>query len=142
MGRPSHSWPPSTWNTGPRISAARSGGQSQNGGSEALAGRPTRTAATRARPSPVRTAFVKCVVPMTTRETPDAADRSPSTPERAAATPEVTSSVVGTLIRSSTSPPRISTASVWVPPTSTPTRCSAFDAMTGRFPSQPAPGRG
>ena len=33
-GRPSYSWPPSTIQTPPRTSAARSSGQSQNGGSE------------------------------------------------------------------------------------------------------------
>ena len=49
MGRPSYSWPPSSMTTSPRTIAARSSGQSTNGGSEALAGSPIRTAATRAR---------------------------------------------------------------------------------------------
>ena len=108
--------------TGPRTMPASRSGQSQNGGSDALAGSPTRSAATRASPFPVSTAFVKCVVPMTTRETPETVCPSPSTPCSAATTPEVTSSVVRALISARTSPPRISTASVWVPPTSTPTR--------------------
>ena len=122
MGRPSHSWPPSTMKTGPRTIPASRSGQSQNGGREALAGRPTRTAATRARPDPVSTAFVKWVVPITTRETRPVSAPSPSTPRSAVNTPEVTSSVVRALISARTFPPRISTASVWVPPTSTPTR--------------------
>ena len=79
MGRPSHSWPPATMKTGPRTMPASRSGQSQNGGSDALAGSPTRSAATRASPIPVSTAFVKCVVPMTTRDTPEAARASPST---------------------------------------------------------------
>ena len=45
-GRPSYSWPPSTIHTPPRTSVARSSGQSQNGGSEAEAGMPSRSAAT------------------------------------------------------------------------------------------------
>ena len=44
--RPSYSWPPSTIQTPPRTSAARSSGQSQNGGSEAEAGMPSLSAAT------------------------------------------------------------------------------------------------
>ena len=52
--------------TSPRTSSARSAGQSQNGGSEALAGNPIRTAATRARSRRCTTALTKWVVPITT----------------------------------------------------------------------------
>ena len=45
-GRPSYSWPPSSIHTSPRTSRPRSSGQSQKGGSEALAGMPIRSAAT------------------------------------------------------------------------------------------------
>ncbi len=45
-GRPSYSCPPSTIQTPPRTRLARSSGQSQNGGSEAEAGMPSRKAPT------------------------------------------------------------------------------------------------
>ena len=102
MGRPSHSWPPATMKTGPRTLPASRSGQSQNGGREALAGSPTRTAATRARPVPVSTAFVKCVVPITTRDTSETAVSPPVTPRSAVTTPDVTSSVVRALTSRST----------------------------------------
>ncbi len=53
-------------NTSPRTSAARSSGQSQNGGNEARAGMPIRTAATRASWRRCTTALMKCVVPIIT----------------------------------------------------------------------------
>ena len=64
--RPSYSWPPSTIQTPPRTSAARSSGQSQNGGSEAEAGMPSRSAATLVRLRRCTTALMKCVVPIIT----------------------------------------------------------------------------
>ncbi len=66
IGRPSYSWPPSSMTTSPRTRAARSSGQSTKGGSEALAGRPIRIAATRVRSRRCTTALVKCVVPIMT----------------------------------------------------------------------------
>ena len=84
----------------------------------ALAGSPTRTAATRARPDPVSTAFVKCVVPITTRNV------RPSTEHASERSQHAGGHVFrGPGLDLGEHPaPRISTASVWVPPTSTPTR--------------------
>src|SRR3989304_5135329 len=68
-GRPSYSWPPSSMKTSPRTIAPRSAGQSTNGSSEALAGRPIRIAATGVRSRRWTTAFVKWVVPIITAST-------------------------------------------------------------------------
>ncbi len=64
--RPSYSWPPSSMKTEPRTKPAKSSGQSQNGGSDALAGRPMRIAATGDKCRRCTTALTKCVVPITT----------------------------------------------------------------------------
>src|SRR6266705_1181974 len=53
----------------PRTRSARSCGQSQNGGSEALAGMPIRIAATFIKCRRWTTALMKCVVPITTAST-------------------------------------------------------------------------
>ncbi len=52
--------------TAPVASAARSAGQSQNGGSDVVAGAPMRSAATFVRSRRCTTALVKCVVPIST----------------------------------------------------------------------------
>src|SRR5689334_17660852 len=130
IGRPSYSCPPSSMNTAPRTCSARSGGQSQNGGSEALAGNPIRTAATRARSRRCTTALMKWVVPMTT---PSILLRAISGPRvsspSAVTTPVVTSDVVGVLTACATFPFSSITASVLVPPTSIPIRRIALWAL-------------
>src|SRR5438067_1964011 len=138
--RPSYSWPPSSMTTSPRTSCARSSGQSQNGGNDALAGKPMRIAATRDKLRRCTTALTKCVVPMTTpsigpRATPAWRDNFAS----AATMPPVTSSVVGVLTACTTRPSSSNTASVFVPPTSIPIRriihtASACHSGIGRRP--------
>ena len=109
--------------TAPRTRSARSAGQSQNGGSEALAGSPMRTAATRASPRRWTTALTKCVVPITTPSIALLAIWGCPTSELSAVTmPPVTSGVVGVLTAWATRPSSSSTASVLVPPTSIPIR--------------------
>src|SRR5579871_5172348 len=94
---------------------ARSGGQSQNGGSEAAAGRPMRIAATRPKPRRCTTALTKWVVPITTASrSPRATSGCSPSLASAAMIPPVTSAVVGVLTAC--------TASLLVPPTSTPIR--------------------
>jgi hypothetical protein len=108
-------------NTSPRTRPARSSGQSQKGGNEALAGSPIRTAATRERSRRWTTALTKCVVPITT---PSIVRRATSgwsaRPASAVRMPVVTSGVVVVLIAYTTSSSSSSTASVLVPPTSMP----------------------
>src|SRR6266403_654334 len=138
IGRPSYSWPPSSRTTSPRTSSARSSGQSTNGGSDALAGRPMRTAATRVRPRRWTTALVKWVVPIMTALIVVAGSASParsvgglsemrlgsvaSSSASARVTPPVTSAVVGVFTAATTRSPSRRTASVLVPPTSMPIR--------------------
>src|ERR1700731_2601894 len=109
--------------TSPRTRSARSAGQSQNGGSEALAGNPIRTAATRARSRRCTTALTKWVVPITT---PSILLRAMSgrggSSASAVTMPVVTSDVVGVLTARATPPSSSMTASVLVPPTSMPIR--------------------
>ena len=127
IGRPSYSWPPSSMTTSPRTRAARSSGQSTKGGSEALAGRPIRMAATRVRSRRWTTALVKCVVPIMTASIGPAGTSPASSSRSAVVMPPVTSAVVGVLTAWTTAAPSSSTASVLVPPTSMPmTRRSAF----------------
>src|SRR5438094_130012 len=138
IGRPSYSWPPSSMTTSPRTSSARSSGQSTNGGSDALAGRPMRTAATRVRPRRWTTALVKWVVPIMTALIVVAGSASParsvgglsemrlgsvaSSSASARVTPPVRSAVVGVFTAATTRSPSRRTASVLVPPTSMPIR--------------------
>ena len=122
IGRPSYSWPPSSMTTSPRTRAARSSGQSTKGGSEALAGRPMRTAATRVRSRRWTTALVKWVVPIITASIGPPSSAAASRSRRAAVIPLVTSAVVGVLTAWTTRVPSRSTASVLVPPTSMPMR--------------------
>src|SRR6266404_1222401 len=138
IGRPSYSWPPSSMTTSPRTSSARSSGQSTNGGRDALAGRPMRTAATRVRPRRWTTALVKWVVPIMTALIVVAGSASParsvgallemrqgsvaSSSASARVTPPVTSAVVGVFTAATTRSPSRRTASVFVPPTSIPIR--------------------
>ena len=127
-GRPSYSWPPSTIHTPPRTSAARSSGQSQNGGSEAEAGMPSLSAATLVRERRCTTALMKCVVPIITPSSffsaPPASFRTPVADRLFSELrmPVVTSSLVGALTAPETLPSSIRTASVLVPPTSMPMR--------------------
>src|SRR6266542_850197 len=106
----------------PRTPSARSCGQSQNGGSEALAGMPIRTAATFIKFRRWTTALMKCVVPITTASTGPRAAASARNAFRASRMPDVTSFVVGRLTANTTLSPSSSTASVLVPPTSIPMR--------------------
>ncbi|MHC2155865.1 hypothetical protein ACVIW3_006794 [Bradyrhizobium diazoefficiens] len=101
---------------------ARSVGQSQNGGSEALAGMPMRIAPIFCTWRRCTTALMKCVVPITTASTFTAAAGSARSALRASRMPEVTSAVVGRLTKWTTFSSTISTASVLVPPTSMPIR--------------------
>ena len=120
-GRPSYSCPPSIMKTRPRAIAARSSGQSTNGGSEALAGNPMRTAATGLSPRRCTTALVKCVVPIITASIlPGPATRPASRSRSACKMPPVTSSVVGVFTPATTRSSSTRTASVFVPPTSMP----------------------
>src|SRR3989441_7319870 len=122
IGRPSYSCPPSSMTTSPRTSAARSSGQSTKGGSDALAGRPIRTAATRVRSRRWTTAFVKCVVPIMTASIGPLVPTAARSSRSAVVIPPVTSAVVGVLTAWTTASPSSRTASVLVPPTSMPTR--------------------
>src|SRR3981189_15214 len=106
----------------PRTPAARSCGQSQNGGREALAGMPIRIAATFIKCRRWTTALMKCVVPITTASTGTRAAGAARHAFRASRMPEVTSTVVGRLTVKTTLSPSSSTASVLVPPTSIPMR--------------------
>src|SRR6185436_8906081 len=106
----------------PRTRSARSCGQSQKGGSEALAGMPIRIAATFIKFRRWTTALMKCVVPITTASTGPRAAGSARNAFRASRMPDVTSSVVGRLTAKTTLSPSSSTASVLVPPTSIPMR--------------------
>src|SRR5258708_3702593 len=106
----------------PRTPSARSCGQSQNGGSEALAGMPIRIAATFIKFRRWTTALMKCVVPITTASTGPRAAGSARNAFRASRMPDVTSFVVGRLTAKTTLSPSSSTASVLVPPTSIPMR--------------------
>src|SRR5271168_3483275 len=109
--------------TSPRTRSARSAGQSQNGGSEALAGSPMRTAATRARSRRCTTALTKWVVPITTPSIlPRAISGRRVSSASAVTMPVVTSDVVGVLTACATLPSSSTTASVLVPPTSMPIR--------------------
>ena len=109
--------------TSPLTHSARSAGQSQNGAKEALAGKPMRTAATRAKSRRWRTALTKCVVPITT---PSIASSKTSgwrvSSMSAVRMPAVMSNVVGVLTEWMTLPLSSNTASVLVPPTSIPIR--------------------
>src|SRR3981189_3439214 len=106
----------------PRTPAARSCGQSQNGGREALAGMPIRMAATFIKCRRWTTALTKCVVPITTASTGTRAAGSARNAFKASRMPDVTSIVVGRLTVKTTLSPSSSTASVLVPPTSIPMR--------------------
>src|SRR5258708_248703 len=106
----------------PRTRSARSCGQSQNGGREALAGMPIRIAATFIKCRRCTTALMKCVVPITTASTGRRAAGSARKAFKASRMPEVTSIVVGRLTVKTTLSPSSSTASVLVPPTSIPMR--------------------
>lgn len=107
-----------------------------------MAGRPSRTTATGSSRAASTSAFTKWVVPIITAEVSTA----PSA-VIAAATPEVTSAVVGDLTAASTSPLSPSrAASVLVPPTSIPMRImlssgSLSDVygglLDGQFPRPP-----
>src|SRR4051794_37146869 len=116
--------------TSPRTRSARSAGQSQKGGNEALTGNPIRTAATRARSRRCTTALAKWVVPMTTPSIVlRAIYRPPVSPASAVTMPVVTSDAVGVLTACATFPSSSITASVLVPPTSMPIRRIALWAL-------------
>ena len=101
--------------------AARSSGQSVSGGIAAVDGSASRITPTGSRPLRSSTAFVKCVVPIMTASMSRAgAARGASTAPIALTIPPVTSAVVGVLCEATTSPSTTTTASVFVPPTSTP----------------------
>src|SRR5215469_13620329 len=119
-------------NTSARTSSARSAGQSQNGGNDALAGMPTRTAATFDKCRRCTTALMKCVVPITIASTwMPAMSGCRVRRDNAATIPPVTSSVVGTLTACMTRASSSSTASVLVPPTSMPMRLMVSGAAPG-----------
>src|SRR5438105_12399069 len=116
--------------TSPRTRSARSAGQSQNGGSDALAGNPIRTAATRARSRRCTTALTKWVVPITTPSILRRAISGRRVSSASAVTmPVVTSDVVGVLTACATLPSSSITASVLVPPTSMPIRRIDLSAL-------------
>mmetsp|Transcript_9566 Transcript_9566/g.23981 ORF Transcript_9566/g.23981 Transcript_9566/m.23981 type:complete len:296 (-) Transcript_9566:17-904(-) len=130
-GLPSKSHPPRIKLTGPRTTSARSDGKSANGGSACVASLHTRTTPTRASCRRCTTALIKCVVPSISAPTSVLLSVASSACEafasaRAACTaptmPVVTSTVVGCFAEPRTRVAHITTASVLVPPTSTPTR--------------------
>jgi hypothetical protein len=93
------------------------------GGSACVAGSPSRIAAVGIRRFASTTAFVKWVVPIITPWTCGASTPLAEISERSAETiPLVTSGVVGVFTSASTRRSSISTASVFVPPTSIPIR--------------------
>ena len=137
-GRPSNSWPPSSITTSPRTRAARSSGQSTNGGREAPEGRPMRTAATRPRSRRCTTALVKWVVPIMAAWASRAAGACSTSAARARVMPVVTSGVVGVFTAAETASSSRSTASVLVPPTSIPIRrLTRAPSRLVRTPSRP-----
>ena len=88
-----------------------------------MAGNPSRIAAVGSSRRRSTTALVKCVVPIITAAISSVAvPELSSTWRNAVVMPRVTSSVVGVLILAMTSVPAMSTASVFVPPTSIPIR--------------------
>ena len=91
-----------------------------------LAGSASRTAAVSSRRRRSTTAFVKWVVPIITAVT-WSGGQAPlaSTCSSAETMPELTFAVVGVLCVATTDAPSISTASVFVPPTSTPMRIAS-----------------
>ena len=93
------------------------------GGIDVVAGSPSRTAAVGTRFLPSTTALVKWVVPIITSLTASGS-RLPSSIRMLSdlTMPLVTSAVVGDLAALTTVDPDMVTASVFVPPTSTPTR--------------------
>ena len=121
--RPSYSQPPCARKKWLPIASRRSAGQSTIGGRHSVAGNPSRTAAVASTSRRCTTALVKCVVPIITTPT-DSGAMLPSRSSRrsASSTPPITSAVVVALTACSTSRPSIATASVLVPPTSTPIR--------------------
>jgi hypothetical protein len=109
------------------------------GGSDAVAGSPSRNAAVGASRSASTSALMKWVVPIITACTVDGSNRRCCcSPSKACTMPEVTSLLVERLTAASTVEPSISTASVLVPPTSIPMRtivpseeCRAEGAVAG-----------
>ena len=97
----------------------------------AVDGSATRTTPTGNNPLRSSTALVKCVVPIITASTSSTSrPLAASTAPMASTTPRVTSAVVGVLCAATTRPSTTTTASVFVPPTSTP----ILVAMGGDWP--------
>ncbi len=123
MGVPSKFTPPAARYTCSPTAARRSAASRPWASDIGAAGRHRRTMAVGVRCRRSMTALVKCVVPITRRPTSAgeiAADAS--TFRSASMRPPVTSEVVGTLTTASTLRWSMTTASVFVPPTSTPIR--------------------
>ena len=113
--------PPPTIVAAPKTAVRRRSGQAEKGGIPRAAGNPIRRAATLCRSRACTNALVKCVVPIMTAWTLAAfAPVSFSSASIAALMPELTSRDVGRLTAATVSRPSIRTASVFVPPTSTP----------------------
>src|SRR6266480_3577676 len=143
MGRPSNSWPPSSITASPRTIAARSSGQSTNGGSEAEAGSPIRIAATGVRSRRWTTALVKWVMPTMTASMDARSTRDSSSSVRSARPiPVVTSGVVGVFTAWTTRASASRTASVLVPPTSIPSLRVILTGAARPAPSVGGPRRG
>src|SRR5690606_15901102 len=112
--------PPIIWMRAPAAST-RSSGQPAIGGTPSAFGSDTRNTATRVRSRRCTKAFTNWVVPIITAAILSrCSGAAASTAETALMTPLRTSAVVKLFAEASTSLPRISTASVLVPPTSMP----------------------
>ncbi len=140
--RPSNSLPPCARYQWLPSTSRRSAGQSTIGGRLCVAGRHSRTVATCARSRRCTTALVKCVVPIITTSTLSAVVLAAASTSRSAlTTPVITSPLVAAFTPATTVLPSISTASVFVPPTSIPIRimCSVLSVMTPSAPKDLPP---
>src|SRR5215831_1521124 len=126
IGRLSNSKPPPTMTSPADTASRRSGGHVDSGGTASVAGAPSRTTATRRRPRRSRIALVAWVVPSITWVIRSGVtEGEPRTAVIARSMPSLTSGVVGTFaFATRRSSPSSTTASVLVPPTSTPSRSS------------------
>ena len=129
ISRPSNSLPPCTRKSRTRMAFFSSSGQSAMQLMAVVAGAPTRSAATLFRRLRSTMAFVQCVVPSMANPMLRAASAPiwVITSCMAATMPLMTSSVVGLFVAAtSLRSPSMTTASVFVPPTSIPRRQMRF----------------
>ena len=126
ISRPSNSWPPRTRKVRAPSASRSSAGQSTSGGSDSVAGSARRSTAVGARRFRSSRALVRWVVPTITAPTRRPGGRWRTASRSASRIPEVTSAVVGRLAAPASAAPSMRTASVLVPPTSTPMNTARF----------------